>query len=115
MVGGRFRVVSILTTGTQLAFVGDLCNPTLSTKVKGAPLEKLLPQGVDGGRAMTVELAAQIAQQQYRTLLGRTPTDEELTEARSAGAQCALDKCNAEAFARPLCFALLSSAERLFY
>ncbi len=28
IVGGRFRVVSILTTGTQLSFVGDLCNPT---------------------------------------------------------------------------------------
>ena len=115
IVGGRFRVVSILTTGTQLAFVGDLCNPTMSNKVQGAPLENLLPAGVDGGRSMTGDLAVQIAQTQYRTLLGRTPSDVELAEARDAGAQCALDKCNAEAFARPLCFALLSSAERLFY
>jgi hypothetical protein len=115
IVGGRFRVVSILTTGTQLAFVGDLCNPTMSDRVQGAPLENLLPDGVDGGRAVTADLAVQIAQKQYRTLLGRTPSDEELAEARDAGAQCALDKCSAEAFARPLCFALMSSAERLFY
>ena len=60
-------------------------------------------------------LAAEIATHQYRTLLGRTPTDEELAEARDAGAQCALGSCGAEEFARPLCFALLSSAERLFY
>jgi len=115
IVGGRFRVVSILTTGTQLAFVGDLCNPTLDPDVKGAPLERLLPEGVEAARAMTPDLAGQIALQQYRMLLGRAPTDEELAEVRSAGAQCALDKCGAEAFARPLCFALLSSAERLFY
>jgi len=115
IVGGRFRVVSILTTGTQLAFVGDLCNPTLSDRVEGAPFERLVPPGMEPNRVVTPDLAVQIAQHQYRTLLGRTPSDEELAEARSAGTQCALDKCGAEAFARPLCFALLSSAERLFY
>jgi hypothetical protein len=115
IVGGRFRVVSILTTGTQLAFVGDLCNPTLDSDVQGAPLERLLPEGVAATRAVTPELAGEIATHQYRGLLGRTPTDEELTEAREAGRQCAADRCGAEEFARPLCFALLSSAERLFY
>ena len=45
--GGRFHVVSILTTGTQLAFVGDLCNPSMDPKVQSAPIEKLLPDGVD--------------------------------------------------------------------
>ncbi len=115
IVGGRFRVVSILTTGTQLAFVGKLCNPTLSGEAQGAPIERLLPEGVLPARAMTPELAGEIATIQYRALLGRSPTDEELTEAQEAGRQCALDTCSAEEFARPLCFALLSSAERLFY
>ncbi len=64
---------------------------------------------------MTQDLAGEIASHQYRALLGRSPTGEELTEAREAGAQCALTVQGAEAFARPLCFALLSSAERLFY
>jgi hypothetical protein len=115
IVGGRFHVVSILTTGTQLAFVGDLCNPSLDPDVKSAPTETLLPGGVAATRALTPDLAEEIAGHQYRTLLGRLPTGEELTEAREAGAQCALDHCGAEEFARPLCFALMSSAERLFY
>ncbi|WP_224248325.1 hypothetical protein [Hyalangium gracile] len=115
IVGGRFHVVSILTTGTQLAFVGDLCNPSLDSKAKSAPLENLVPEGVGGDRVLTADLAEQIAAKQYRTLLGRSPTGEELAEAREAGTQCARDRCTAEQFARPLCFALLSSAERLFY
>jgi hypothetical protein len=115
IVGGRFHVVSILTTGTQLAFVGDLCNPSMDSKVRGAPLEKLVPGGVDGAQKLTAELAEQIATQQYRTLLGRSPTPDELAEAREAGTQCAAEGCSTEEFARPLCFALLSSAERLFY
>ena len=40
VVGGRFRVVSILTTATQLSFVQELCNPTLDPDVKGAAVEK---------------------------------------------------------------------------
>ncbi|HEX8699762.1 MAG TPA: hypothetical protein VF815_13045 [Myxococcaceae bacterium] len=116
IVGGRFRVVSILTTGTQLSFVGDLCNPGMEAGVKvSAPIEKLLPEGVDPARAVNADLAGEIASHQYRVLLGRSPTGEELTEARDAGSQCATELCKAEEFARPLCFALLSSAERLFY
>jgi hypothetical protein len=116
IVGGRFRVVSILTTGTQLGFVNDLCNPTLDPDSKvTAPIERLLPEGVDPARAVSPDLAVQIAQHQYRVLLGRSPSGEELTEARDAGSQCAAELCAAEEFARPFCFALLSSAERLFY
>lgn len=116
IVGGRFRVVSILTTGTQLAFVGDLCNPSLDPDARvSAPIDRLLPGGMDPARALTQEMAGEIASHQYRVLLGRSPTGEELTEARDAGAQCAAELCKAEEFARPLCFALLSSAERLFY
>ena len=83
--------------------------------IKSAPIEKLLPDGVDPNRALTVDLAEQIATQQYRTLLGRPPTGDEITEARDAGSKCAASKCRAEEFARPLCFALLTSAERIFY
>ncbi|WP_225410215.1 hypothetical protein [Stigmatella hybrida] len=115
IVGGRFKVVSILTTGTQLSFVNELCNPTLEPSQTAAPIERLLPEGVEGARALTPELARDVAAHQYRTLLGRAPSAEELAEAQEAGGQCLLTRCSAEAFARPLCFAMLSSAERLFY
>lgn len=115
VVGGRFKVVSILTTATQLNFVNALCNPTQDPELPGAPVARLLPAGVDARKATTGELAAQIADHQFRQLLGHVPSVEELAEVRSAGEQCALERCTAEAFARPLCFALLSSAEMLFY
>ncbi len=118
VAGGRFKVVSILTTATQLNFVNALCNPALATgeAAQGAaPAEVLLPGGVGASRALDVGLAAGIASHQYRALLGRSPTDVELAEAQEAGAACALGSCPAEQFARPFCFALLSSAERLFY
>lgn len=116
VVGGRFKVVSILTTATQLNFVNALCNPAQDSKITGqAQATKLLPSGVDPRKALDTATMEQIADFQYRLLLGHTPTDEELTEAKSAGEQCALTRCTAEEFARPLCFALLSSAEELFY
>ncbi|HEX8441879.1 hypothetical protein [Archangium sp.] len=115
VTGGRFRVVSILTTATQLSAVQALCNPALDPKVQGAPVEKLLPEGMGASRAVNASLAAEIAIHQYRTLLGRSPEDRELAEARDAGTECALTLCSAEQFARPFCFALLSSAERVFY
>ncbi|KFA86744.1 hypothetical protein [Archangium violaceum] len=113
--GGRFRVVSILTTATQLSFVQELCNPTLDPRVKGAAVEKLLPEGVSPSRAVDPDLAEQIATHQYRLLLGRTPDATEKAEAREAGTACAQTLCKAEEFARPYCFALLGSAERVFY
>jgi hypothetical protein len=115
VTGGRFRVVSILTTATQLSAVQALCNPALDPEVPGAPVEKLLPAGVGTNRAVNADVAAEIATHQYRLLLGRSPDDRELAEAREAGTECALTICSAEAFARPFCFALLSSAERVFY
>ncbi|QRK09071.1 hypothetical protein JQX13_02600 [Archangium violaceum] len=116
VVGGRFRVVSILTTATQLSFVQTLCNPTLDPAVKGAAaVEKLLPASVGPSRAVNADVAEEIATHQYRLLLGRSPDDTERAEAREAGTACALTLCSAEDFARPFCFALLSSAERVFY
>ncbi|ATB31369.1 hypothetical protein [Melittangium boletus] len=115
VVGGRFRVVSILTTATQLAYVQELCNPTLDPKVPGAAVERLLPEGMTPRTAVNADVGAQIATHQYRTLLGRSPDATELTEAREAATECSRELCSAEEFARPYCFALLSSAERLFY
>jgi hypothetical protein len=115
VAGGRFKVVSILTTATQLSFVQNLCNPQLDQRVSAAPVEKLLPAGMSPSRAVSADVGAEIATHQYRVLLGRSPDSVELAEAREAGAQCALSLCSAEEFARPYCFALLSSAERVFY
>jgi hypothetical protein len=115
VTGGRFRVVSILTTATQLSAVQALCNPALDPKEPGAPVEKLLPEGLGANRAVNADVAAEIATHQYRLLLGRSPDARELAEARDAGTECALTLCSAEQFARPFCFALLSSAERVFY
>jgi hypothetical protein len=115
VVGGRFRVVSILTTATQLNVVDALCNPTHREDVDQAPVDRLLPSGVSASAPLTVSLSRDIATHQYRMLLSRDPLLDEQTAVQDAAEQCALTQCNAEDFARPLCFALLSSAERLFY
>ncbi|MBX5483261.1 MAG: DUF1549 domain-containing protein [Myxococcaceae bacterium] len=115
VVGGRFKVVSILTTATQLNFVNEVCNPAQDDRLRSAPIAKLLPSGMDARKAVTSDLAGQIAAYQYRALVGHEPTQEELAEAKDAGEQCALTRCSAEEFARPLCFALMSSAQMLFY
>ena len=113
--GGRYTVVSILTTATQLSFVHQLCDPAGAGGATAARAQALLPDAVTPARALDVALAGDVARHQYRLLLGRAPPDVELTEARGAGEQCAASGCTAEQFARPFCFALLSSAERTFY
>jgi len=115
VVGGRFRVVSILTTATQLNFVAQLCNPAGDQGDRAAKIEALLPAGMSPSLALTSESAEQIAGHQYRLFLGRAPSAEEAAEARTAGEACALTRCSAQDFARPVCFALLSSAQMLFY
>ncbi len=115
VVGGRFKVVSILTTATQLSYVGELCAPGRATDAPRAAFDRLVPSGVDASRAVDAALAGDIASHQYRLLLGRPPSTEELTEAKAAGEQCAAARCNAEQFARPLCFALLTGAETFLY
>ncbi len=115
LVSGRFKVLSILTTATALNFVSQICNVTRDESVQGAPLEVLLPAEVSAGRAVDGALAGQIAAHQYQLFFGRAPTPVEAAEATAAGTQCAQSSCSAEEFARPACFALLSSAELLFY
>jgi len=115
VVGGRFKVVSILTTATQLNVVDALCNPTARRDVEQAPVERLLPAGVSATTPLSVNLSRDIATHQYRAFLSRDPLVEEQSAVQQAAEECALTQCTAEQFARPLCFALLSSAERLFY
>lgn len=113
-IGGRFRIISILTTATQLNFVNDVCNPGQAAG-QGAKIERLLPDGVGPRLAVDPELASKIVDYQTRLFYGRTPTAAELDDARRYGEQCQRQVCTAEEFARPACFALLSSAEMLFY
>jgi hypothetical protein len=112
--GTRFKAVSILTTATQEGFVLSLCNPQLA-RAQGAPVEALLPPAVDPRRALDPDLAAGIFTHQLGLFFSRAPTAEEMDDARHAADACTPKPCTAEAFARPTCYALLSSGEMMFY
>ncbi len=111
--GGRFRIVSILTTATQLNHVNRVCDPGMTGR--GAPIDALLPEGIGPNRAVTPAIAEQIVTHQSALFYGRALTPAEASHAREYGEQCEREVCKAEAFARPACFALLSSAEMVFY
>lgn len=113
-VHGRFRIVSILTTATQLNFVDEVCNPE-GTDGEGADVAQMLPDGMDPDRAVTPDVAEEIVDHQIGLFFGREATAEELSNARDHGEACELEVCRASEFARPSCFALLSSSEMLFY
>lgn len=113
-VGGRFRIVSILTTAMQLNFVADVCNPGMESG-QGADVSRLLPDGVSTEQAVDPDLAEEIVMHQTNLFFGRNATPAERSEARQHGATCELEVCRASEFARPACFALLSSSEMLFY
>lgn len=113
--GGRFKIVSVLTTANQLNYAAKACDPSLEGKGQRAETSDLLPKGVNGSKAITPELAVEIVDYQTRLFFSRPATEDELREAQQSGTECQLAQCNAEQFARPACFALLSSAEMLFY
>lgn len=113
--GGRFKIVSVLTTANQLNYATRLCDPAQEGDGGGVDLDALLPSGVSESDAVGAELAARIVAHQTRRFYGREATEAELTAASQYGEQCALGPCSAEDFARPTCFALLSSAEMMFY
>lgn len=113
--GGRFKITSVLTTANQLNHAGQLCDPSNEKTERRVAVNKLLPEGVGGDAAVTEELAAAIFDHQTRLFLARPASELELTQAKTYGASCALERCSAEEFARPVCFALLSSAEMIFY
>lgn len=117
LAGGRFKAVSILTTATQEGFVTRLCNPALLEDHEGlvAPAAALLPPGMPAQQGLTENVALQILEHQLATFFSRTPVPAESIAIGQAADECAPKPCTAEAFARPLCFSLLSSAEMLFY
>jgi len=115
LAGGRFKTVSILTTATQEGFVTALCNPALLDEREAAPIEALLPQGMAPQQQLTSDVAQQLLGHQLATFFAREPSPDESIAIMSAADECVPKPCTAEAFARPLCFSLLSSAEMLFY
>jgi hypothetical protein len=111
-IGGRFTTVSVLNTAVQESFVAEVCG---IGSAEGAELGRLLPNGMSGNQALDAAAAEAILTHQQRIFLGRNPTAEELDEAVASAQQCTPAPCDAAAFARPVCFALLSSSEMLFY
>jgi hypothetical protein len=113
--GGRFKITSVLTTANQLNHAGQLCDPSNEGTELRIAADKLLPGGTGADDATTEELAAAIFDHQTRRFFARPASADELAQAKAHGAACALERCSAEEFARPVCFALLSSAEMIFY
>ncbi len=113
--GGRFTIVSVLTTGTQLGFADDLCDPAGDGGDFVAPTAQLLPEGLSAESVVTASVATQILEHQTNLLLGRAPNESERSEIGAAGTNCESQRCPAEQFARQLCFAVASSAEVVFY
>lgn len=112
-VAGRFKAISILSTATQEAFVGELCGP--ANTGGGVAADILLPSSVRSGASLTEDVAAEILDFQVKRFFSRKPVEAEVSMAREASKACTPAPCNAEAFARASCYALLSSSEMLFY
>ncbi|HLT40560.1 MAG TPA: DUF1549 domain-containing protein [Enhygromyxa sp.] len=112
-VSGRFTTVSILNTAVQEAYVAEVCDPALMGG--GAPISVLLPENMDRNTALSSDAAKEIVARLTRLFFGREPTVYELSAVEGYADQCTPKPCTAESFARPACFALLSSAEMLFY
>lgn len=112
-IDGRFTTVSILNTAVQEAYVAEICDPALQGGGTSASL--LLPEGMDRNTALTPATAKDIVARQTRLFFGREPSEYELEQVEIYADECTPKPCTAESFARPTCFALLSSAEMLFY
>lgn len=110
-VGGRFTTVSVLNTAVQEAFVAEVCGIAGG----GIDVERLLPAGVTPRQALDAATAEKILAHQQRLFLGRSLDADEVALADEAATSCTPAPCDAETFARPACFALLSSSEMLFY
>ena len=112
-VGGRFTTVSVLNTAVQEAFVAEVCG--LGDGDRRMDIERLLPDGITPRQALDADTARAILTHQQRMFLGRSLSDEETALADDAASSCTPAPCDAETFARPACFALLSASEMLFY
>ena len=114
-VSGRFSAISILNTAVQEGLVIELCNPGGQRGRNSMNIGALLPVGVDPKQKLDVSLAQDIARHQVSTFFSRQMTATEIEQIDIAANACTPAPCNAEIFARPLCFALVSGAEMLFY
>ena len=111
-VGGRFTTISVLNTAVQESFVAEVCG---IGDTDGVSVDRLLPPGMSADAVLDEATADAILTHQQALFLGRAPDEEEFEEGRAAASQCNPAPCTAAAFARPVCFALLSSSEMLFY
>jgi hypothetical protein len=111
--GGRFKILSILTTAAELSYVNGICNFAQDPKIQSPPIEVLLPAGITASQTINATTAAQIAEYQYSLFLGRPPNATERNEAVGVATDCA--GCTVETFGRAVCFGLLSSSNLLFY
>lgn len=112
-IDGRFTSVSILNTAVQEAYVAQICDPALQGG--GIGVSVMLPEGMDPATALSTQTAQDIIARETRLFFGREPTQWELDQVEGYADACTPKPCTAESFARPACFALLSSAEMLFY
>ena len=110
---GRFTTVSVLNTAVQESYVAERCG--LLPAETSATASQLLPDSVTPATALTDQVAQDIVTKQTRMFLGREPSTAELERAAGYADACTPKPCTAEDFARPVCFALTSSAEGLFY
>lgn len=111
--GGRFKIVSVLSTANQLNFARQICDPMLDDSSERVAAARLLPEGIEPEATLTQQLAEEITAHQTRQFLGRELETREREGAQGYALEC--EGCQAEEFARPVCFALLSGAEFLFY
>jgi hypothetical protein len=113
----RFSIVSILTTSAQLSFVDQVCNPSLQGQNGFASTDRLVLGGVSPDTSLTPAVASDLFGNLVQNFLGRAATTDELTQAAASANACisANGGCTAEQFARPSCFAILSSSDMLFY
>ena len=114
-VSSRFTTVSILNTALQESFVLNVCDAGFQGAEGAVDIDILLPEGMSRSAALDDATAIEILTRQTRLFLGREPTDEERDAILMHANACSPQPCDAETFARPVCFALLSSAEMLFY
>ena len=114
-VSSRFTTVSILNTALQEVVAVEVCDAGLEGNSESVSISALLPEGMSPSAAIDGPIAQEILTRQTRLFLGREPTGEELDAVLVHADECSPQPCDAEAFARPVCFALISSAEMLFY
>lgn len=110
---GRFTTVSVLNTALQESYIAERCG--MFDSPDAADISLLLPEGTSATKALSPEVAQDIVTKQTRLFLSREPTGEELSRAATFSDACAPKPCTAEDFARPVCFAIASGAEGLFY